>query len=548
MRQTIIITLLLCFNIVTHAQDKYPITLKSDTLFYVYHGEDVKFIVKYGQKVTQRINELAPTYNPKIDKIWLKENGEVLELMFNEEHLCNITNADAEKNQENLSDYSQNIQEILSKALSDYRFDLTRKQWVKRIVCTILTLLGIILILKLISLTFNRIDQKLSKYERKYLSRKKNLLRYFIPKATKNIFIFISKIIRIIITITILVITVPMLFSFLPWTQGIVEVFYGYLMHPISFIINGLIDFIPHLIFIIIAFIITRYIIRVLKYVADDITQERLVFKGFPKDWAAPTVKLLSVIIYAFAVVMIFPHLPGSDSPAFKGVSIFLGVLFSLGSTSAIANIIAGIVITYMRPYQLGDRVKIVNTEGDVIEKTMLVTRIRTVENIEITIPNSIIISNHLINYSANARENFIIVKTEISIGYDIPWTKVNDMLLQAAHGIDMIETKPEPFVLQRTLEDNYVAYSLQVYTNKVTQMALIKSELLKNILDIFDKEGVEILSPQYIAARDGNASTLPSQVEVPTKHPIRDIIDNITGQNNKSISASENDKPENKE
>jgi small-conductance mechanosensitive channel len=326
----------------------------------------------------------------------------------------------------------------------------------------------------------------------------------------------------------------PFLFSFLPWTEGLVNQFYAYLAKPVRDVLNGLLDFLPNVFYIFVILIIARYLIRLLAVVSRDIEEEKLVLKGFHSDWAQPTFNIVKIIVYAFTLVFIFPYLPGSDSEAFKGVSIFLGVLFSLGSTSAIANMVAGIVITYMRPYGIGDRVKIGESVGDVIEKNLLVTRIRTVKNEDITIPNATIINAHLWNYSRSASEIGIILHPTVTIGYDVPSQQVIDLLLNAAQNTKNLTRDFKPFVLQKNLNDFYVEYELNVYTKQPKKMAFFYSELNKSILNEFNKAGVEILSPHYSAYRDGNASTIPTQSgpsePAPPKNPVEQIIDKATG------------------
>jgi small-conductance mechanosensitive channel len=300
------------------------------------------------------------------------------------------------------------------------------------------------------------------------------------------------------------------------------------------FIVNGLINFLPHLFFILVIIFFTRYIIRVIEDISEDIEVDKFVLKGFPKDWAAPTRKLVSVIIWALAIVMIFPHIPGSSSPAFKGVSIFIGVLFSLGSTSAVANIVAGIVITYMRAYQIGDRVQIGETTGDVVDKTLLVTKIRTIKNIEVSIPNAMIINDQMTNYTNNAKEKGIILNTIVSIGYDVKWDLAEKLLLRAARKTRLLQKDPKPFVLQTSLDDSYVSYEINVYTKQAAKMSFIYSELNKNILNVFDDAGIEILSPKYVASRDGNMSTVPSQKGIDLRNPIEKILDQVQGKNQK--------------
>ena len=225
-----------------------------------------------------------------------------------------------------------------------------------------------------------------------------------------------------------------------------------------------------------------------------------------------------------------FPYLPGSNSPAFKGVSLFLGVLFSLGSTSAIANLVAGIVITYMRPFMIGDRVKIGETMGDVIEKTTLVTKIRTLKNEEVTIPNATIINAHLWNYSKTTKELGLILHTNVTIGYDVPWETVNKLLIKAALKTKLTQKDPKPFVLQKSLDDFYVNYEINAYTKQAKKMALIYSELHKNILEAFNAADIEILSPHYNAIRDGNENTIPGHTTEDNRNPVEKVIDKVTG------------------
>ena len=404
------------------------------------------------------------------------------------------------------------------------------KDWLINIGLTILTLFGLVIIFYLVNRLFKWLNHRLSQYEKNLKRKRTSLFRYLAPKGPDSFFIFLSSIVKYALIILILVLYLPLLFSFMPWTKGIVEQFYGYIADPVKFVLYGIWNFLPNLFFIIIILLIARYFVRILSYASGEIEKEKLKIKGFHKDWAKPTTNILKVIIYAFALVFIFPYLPGSDSPAFQGVSIFLGVLFSLGSTSAIANLVAGIVITYMRPFMIGDRVKIGTTIGTVVEKSMLVTKIRTLKNEVVTIPNAQIINTHLLNYSNNAKELGIILYTSVTIGYDVPWQTVNDLLLKAAKKTKSLSRDNKPFILHKSLNDFYVEYELNVYTRQVNKMTLLYSELNKNILESFNEAGVEILSPHYNALRDGNPSTIHSEEIPDAKNPVEKVIDKVTG------------------
>lgn len=402
--------------------------------------------------------------------------------------------------------------------------------WLTRIGFTILTLIGLIVIFFLINKFFKWVNAKLIQYEKNLKRKRKSVFRYLAPKGPEYFLIFLSTIIKYALILLILILYLPLLFSFLPWTKGVVEQFYNYIAEPVKYVLNGMLNFLPDLFFIIIIIVIARYFVKILSYVSEEVEQEKLKIKGFHKDWAKPTSKIFKVIIYVFAFVFMFPYLPGSESEAFKGVSIFLGILFSLGSTSAIANLVAGIVITYMRPFTIGDRVRIGTTIGTVVEKSMLVTKIRTFKNEEVTIPNAQIINTHLLNYSNNAKELGIILYTSVTIGYDVNWQKVNDLLLKAAKKTKLLSRENKPFVLQKSLNDFYVEYELNVYTKQSAKMTLIYSDLHKNILEIFNEAGVEILSPHYNTIRDGNTSTIHGENLADTRNPVEKVIDKVTG------------------
>jgi len=301
------------------------------------------------------------------------------------------------------------------------------------------------------------------------------------------------------------------IFSFFPWTQDWAAALLGSIRSTLVFILQAVVDYLPSLFFVIIIFLITHYLIKFARLIFNGISQGRIRLHGFYPEWASPTFNILRILVVAFALVIVFPYLPGSESQAFQGVSIFLGILLSLGSTAAVANVVAGVVITYTRAFQKGDRVKIADTIGDIVEKTLFVTRIRTPKNVEITIPNSMVLANHIINFSSLSKEPGLVLHTVVTIGYDVPWREVERLLVEAAKSTDKIKQKPEPYVLQTSLDDFYVSYELNAYTEHAHLMAGLYSDLHRNIQDRFNKEGIEITSPHYSAIRDGNQTTIPS-------------------------------------
>lgn len=519
-----------------------PVIIKKDTIFYISNGTDTYSTEFRAKEASLRLERITKAYNPLVDSLWLKENKGLIQIMLNEDLALVTTPQDARTDSTTVRDLAEFRLNRIKANLKGTE-DLTPKEWAIRIGYFALLLLVLVLYIRLVNWLFKKINLRLSKIERKFLRKKTNVLKYFIPKDTVNIFVFASNIVRIGIIAITLFIYAPFMFSFFPWAENIVNLFYGYISKPIKFVFYGFVDFIPSLFFILVIAFFARYFSRIINEIATDVELEKFKLKNFHKDWAKPTGKILSILIYALALILIFPYLPGSGSSAFQGISIFIGALISFGSTSAIANIIAGIVITYMRPFQLDDRIKIDNIVGDVIDKTILVTRIRTTKQEEVTIPNAKILTGTIVNYT-NEKHEPVILHTTITLGYDLPWETAEALLQQAASNTIHILKEPKPFVLQTSLDDYYVSYELNVYTLESKKIPFIYSEVHKNILNAFNEAGVEILSPGYVAARDGSLTTVPSKLSSDDKSPLSRIVDHLTGQN-QEITIS---KPEDKE
>jgi len=262
--------------------------------------------------------------------------------------------------------------------------------------------------------------------------------------------------------------------------------------------------------------ILTRMALKVMGFFYDAIWRGKIRVNSLHHELVEPTYQLLRLLVIAFALVAAFPYIPGSSSPVFKAISIFIGFLLSLGSTSLASNIVSGIVLTYTRGLRIGDRVQVANSVGDVIDRTLLVTRIRTIKNVVITLPNAMVMQNQVTNYSADAENKGLILNTSVTIGYDVPWRQVDQLMVQAALKTPDILDYPAPFVFKTSLDDYYISYELNAYTEKAEKMAGTYSALHENILDEFNRNGVEIMSPSYFAVRDGEQITIPETEKKP--------------------------------
>ena len=272
-----------------------------------------------------------------------------------------------------------------------------------------------------------------------------------------------------------------------------------YLLSPLGVLGRSLIGLVPNLLFIAVVAVLTRYGLKFLKLFFTEIRHGRIEFAGFPPEWALPVYGLVRLAVVAFAVVVAFPYIPGSSSPAFQGVTIFIGAVISLGSTGVIGNLLAGYVLIFQRSFALGDRVRIGEVVGDVVEISLIVTRVRTIKNEVVTVPNSAIVGGHVVNYSSLARKGGLILHTAITIGYDTPWRQVEALLIAAAERTPGVLREPVPFVLQTALGDFYVSYELNAYTDHAAHMDQMYADLHRNILDSFNEFGVQITSPNYV-------------------------------------------------
>jgi len=319
--------------------------------------------------------------------------------------------------------------------------------------------------------------------------------------------------------------------SLFPWTRGIAEAILGYILDPLRDFAAAVLAFLPDLFFLIVIAFITRFVIKFTRFFFEEVEKGKVVLPGFYADWAGPTYKIVRFFILAFALTVAFPYIPGSKSEAFKGVSIFLGVLFSLGSTSTISNVMAGLSITYMRAFKVGDRVRIGDTVGDVIDQSLLVTHLRTIKNEDVTVPNAMVLNAHIVNYSARAKEEGLILHTAVTIGYDAPWRTIHELLIEAARKTPCILVEPKPFVLQTALNDFYVTYELNAHTDDPRQMVDTYSALHRNIQDTFNEAGVEIMSPHYTQLRDGNRTAIPDAY-LPKEYVPRSIrVETVPGE-----------------
>lgn len=490
-----------------------PVVVEGDTLFYLYAKRGGHTPLQRAKMDSTAITELGKRFGLRPDSLYIESTDIVTDLMYGDKVIVSFIEQDALWENCTRDQLATDTRKVIVSKLKEMKEEHSIWQLGKRILYFILVLVGQYLLFRLTNWMFRKLKARIQKLKDTKL-KPVSIQDYELLDTQRqvNLLIFLANLLRYAFMLFQLVLTVPLLFAIFPQTKNLAFKLFSYIWDPIKGIFLGIIDYIPNLFTIFVIWYAVKSLVRLVHYLANEVQGERLKIHGFYPDWAIPTFHIVRFLLYAFMIAMIYPYLPGSKSGVFQGISVFVGLIVSLGSSTVIGNIIAGLVITYMRPFKLGDRIQLNDTTGNVIEKTPLVTRIRTPKNEVVTIPNSFIMSSHTVNYSASAREYGLIIHSEVTIGYDAPWRQVHQLLIDAALNTPGVVDDPRPFVLETSLSDWYPVYQVNAYIKDANRLGEIYSDLHQNIQDRFNEAGVEIMSPHYMAMRDGNESTIPKK------------------------------------
>lgn len=486
--------------------------LFNDTLYLINCKQGSFTSLDRAEAVSKRIKLLAERSNYDPSKLVLDTAENSIDIIYEDVIITSISDEDA--NLANSTIYKMAIQQksIVNTEIINYKNAISFKYLSKEIALTILVFLVLGFVLYLNNKLFRWLRFKArTKISEKFTGIKIRNYILFDSKQLSSVLVSVLLVLKWIFIVLAIYISLPIVFALFPWTKNYTEVLIGYFVDPLKNILINIWDYLPNLITIIVIVFVFSYIIKLLKYLKSEVENGSLIIPGFFVDWANPTFQIIRILIFAFMLIVVFPYLPGSDSPVFRGVSVFLGFLFTFGSAGSLSNIVSGLILTYMRLFKIGDFVKIADVTGNVVEKSLLVTRIRTIKNEIISIPNSTIMNSHTVNYSSEAPTTGLILHTTVTIGYDTPWKEMHLALIDAALQTNFVLHNPKPFVLQTALNDFYISYQLNAYTHEANLQAEIYSDLHQHIQDVCAERGIEIMSPHYFAKRDGEKSTIPS-------------------------------------
>ena len=486
-----------------------PIVFEKDTLYYLYtsYGPyDIDTRVKY---VEEKLKELYNDPYFVADSIKIKPASDYLSVMYNDKTITGVSMVDALWENSSQTELAQRYANIIKNTIVKYKEQNSLKSVLIRLAELLLVLFIAFIFVWAINRLFDFLKKITLNSEHRFLTSIRIRNYDFIKKpGIVKVLVKLLAILRIVFLLFLLITIIPLIFDIFPSTQYLSKIIVQWISEPIKNVGIAIIGYLPHLFYIVIIAVITRYVLKILRFFALEIERGILKIKGFHPEWAYTTYVLARMMLWVLALVIMFPHLPGSDSDAFKGISVFLGVLISLGSSSAISNAIAGIVISYMRPFQVGDWIKSGEIIGAVIEKNALVTRLKTINNEDITIPNSAILSGATMNLTSIGNEIGLALNVQVKVRYDYSDNLVEELLIEAALKTNGISPKPHPYIFQISLSELNAVYELNAYTFHPENMYFIKSDLTKNIQSTFRQANIEIFSTQYVEIRTPFSNT----------------------------------------
>jgi len=499
----------------------YPVTVEGHEAFQIFEPLGPISAHDRAQRASDRLEKLVYTPGADLTAIAPSDSDYGTLIKLGDEVLTIVTDNDAERMHVNRAALAKYYATQIQNTVMQARQEHGAKFLVRAAIYALATLLLYVLVVWLVAAGSRALLKRLQRpgdpLIKGFKIQESEIL------AGQRLAAILAGLVRLLRAIIIFLLTLVFLgteFKFFPWTRVHGRHLLDYVLTPLRFMGTAVLNYLPKLVYILIILAVMYYVMKFVRILAREFERGTIRIRGFYPEWIKPTYNIVRFLLIAFTAVLVYPYLPGENSPAFKGVGIFLGVLLSLGSTSAVANAVAGIILTYTRGFRVGDWVKIGDNIGDVTSQNVLATHLRTFQQEEIVIPNAVVLNSHVVNYSLLGQTEGIILHTSATIGYDVPWRTVQRLMIEAALKTPDILADPAPFVLQKALDDSYVQYEINAYTRNPHAMFVIYSHLHSNIQDCFYAAGVEIMSPVYHSLRDGNKTAIPAEFLPPDYHP----------------------------
>jgi small-conductance mechanosensitive channel len=496
--------------------DGVPILLDGREVMTLRRGIAGFSLQERAETISRRLKRFAQDDSRSIDSLSFQQRADddFWYLSAGQDVLLTINERDAQAGRLSAEALAEQSLQQIKVALRQYRQDRKPGQLLRHSLYALIASVGFLAFCFVVIRLSGRLFPLLARLiARRVPAIRLNQVEIISAKAIAQAWLQVLTLLRLLLLSLSFFYLAAFILRLYPWTRAVGEDILGYFYGSAELVLTAIGNYLPNLFIVAIILFLATSFLRTIRPFFAAVDRGSLVIPGFYAEWGKPTFNLLMALVIALAAVLAFPFLPGFSSPAFQGVSVFLGLLLSLGSTSAISNVIGGIILIYTRAFRIGDHIRVGDVIGDIIEKNFLAVRICTPANQIITIPNSSLLSNKVVNYNLSARDlsRALILQTTITLGYDLPWRQAHATLVAAALASEHILREPAPFVLQTNLGNDAISYQVNAYTDNPNLMVLIVSELHQNIQDQCAASGIEILSPTYASLRDGSASTIPA-------------------------------------
>jgi small-conductance mechanosensitive channel len=475
-----------------------PVTLDGGVLFRVRGIADYP-AAERAEAISGRIQQFAADRSVPIDSVRMIEGDGRTDIVAADHFILAVTDLDVAADRVPRRIRAGMLRPKIAEAVASYRDARSPRSLVTHTAyalgATLVLIVMLFVVRRLFRVLVSAIEKRLKVKVEGFRAKAGHIVR------TESLWVLVHGLItagRVLATLLLIYMYLQVVLGLYPWTRYLSRQLLTLMLDPLRAMGAGVLHALPGLAFIAVLIVVVRYLLKIMQLFLAGIAEGKITVSGFDPDWAQPTERILRVLVIAFAAVVAYPYIPGSGSEAFKGVSIFLGVIFSLGSSSLVTNMVAGYTMIYRRTFKVGDRVQIGDILGDVAEAGVLATHVRTVKNENVVVPNSLILGSSVKNFSTMAKPHGLILHTTVGIGYEVPWRQVEAMLKLAAERTPGFLRDPAPFVLQKALGDFAVTYELNVYTDDPREMITVYSALHSNVLDVFNEYGVQIMTPAY--------------------------------------------------
>lgn len=479
---------------------KAPVIVDGDTLFFL-RGSSALPASERAEAVQEKIIEAAEASDNLEVTITYEDTELGTRILVDGLSVSVVTVADAELEQIELEVLGFLHGEAIEQAILAYRSNRTDQARVSGAIEATAWTIGFGIFVAIILWLHRRIRRKTLKFVQRHLKDVENATAKSVQAEA------IAALVRYTLNFVLLVIFFLGFYYYLSFvllafaeTRYFAQLLLTYLTEPVLLIFKGILSYIPNLIMLGLISWVTVYIIRGMRVFFDAVEAGSFDLGDFEKHWVSPTFNIARVVVILIALVFAVPYIPGSDSAAFQGLTILVGAMLSLGANSVVSNMLAGLFVIYRRSTSIGDRIQIGDHIGDVVQIKLMETHLKSIKNELISIPNAQLMNSDVVNFSKKTDGSGLLLHTTVGIGYEEPPEKVEAMLIEAARRTKGIKAKPEPFVLWTALADYAINYQINGYTTRGSIIPKIRSDLHRNIVAVFNENGVQIMTPSYMA------------------------------------------------